>query len=262
MIFDWLRRRRRRRLLAEPFPGQWLAILASNVAHYAYLSVAEQARLRDDLRVFVAEKNWEGCAGFAITDEVKVTIAAQACILLLGMEHDYFSHVPSVLVYKSTFQLPQRRVAGSLELVEDVDFVGQAAYRGAVALAWKDVRRAGRRPHSGYNVVWHEFAHQLDMLNSGIDGTPPLRSRDQLRRWQTVMTSEYEQLIEDSESGRPTLLDEYGATSEAEFFAVATEVFFDLPGLMRDDHPSLYALLAEYYGQDPAERVPPEAYDN
>jgi MtfA peptidase len=262
MIFDWFRQRRRRRLLSEPFPEEWRAALARNVIHYSYLSADEQSRLRDLLRIFAAERHWEGCGGFEINDEIKVTIAAHACMMLLGMEHDHFSSVSSILVYKSDFQLPRQHMVGSLVVAEDVNLVGQAVYHGPVVLAWRDVRRAGRRPHSGRNVVWHEFAHQLDMLDSGVDGTPPLRSRDQLQRWQTVMTAEFEQLIEDSESGRPTLLDDYGATNEAEFFAVVTEFFFDVPGLLRDEHPQLYALLAEYYGQDPAARVPPEAYDD
>ena len=262
MLFAWLRRRRRRRLLAEPFPAAWNETLEKNFVHYAYLTAADQDRLRDLLRVFVAEKHWEGCDGLVMTDEIKVTIAAQACLLLLGMEHDYFSRVLTILVYRSSFHSQERHSLGALELVDDdVSLSGLAHYRGVVVLVWKDVRRAGRRPHAGENVVWHEFAHQLDMLDRSVDGTPPLKSSDQRRRWKEIMTAEYNQLVADNESGRPTLLDEYGASNEAEFFAVATECFFDLPGPLRQEHPSLYSLLAEYYGQDPAERVPPEAYE-
>jgi Mlc titration factor MtfA (ptsG expression regulator) len=262
MLFAWLRRRRRRRLLLQPFPAAWEDTLANNFFYYSYLTPPEQARLRDDLRIFIAEKHWEGCDGLVMTDEIKVTIAAQACVLLLGMEHDYFSRVLTILVYKSAFHAQERHSLGGAELVEeDVSLSGLAHYRGVVVLVWKDVRRAGRRPHGGANLVWHEFAHQLDMLDRSLDGTPPLKSLDQRRRWQEVMTAEYNQLVADSESGRPTLLDEYGASNEAEFFAVATECFFDLPGPMRQEHPRLYALLAEFYCQDPAERVPPEAYE-
>jgi Mlc titration factor MtfA (ptsG expression regulator) len=236
-------------------------VLQSNVPHYALLTLDEQDRLRRDTQVFLAEKNWEGCGGLEMTDEIRVTIAAHACIMLLGMEHDYFAGVLSILVYPKAFQAPQRRhIGGGLELDDASDRLGEAWYRGPVILAWKEIRREGRHPHSGRNLVWHEFAHQLDMLDRATDGTPPLNSREQLRRWQEVMTAEFNGLIADAEAGRPTLLDEYGATNEAEFFAVTTECFFDLPGPLRDEHPRLYALLAEYYGQDPARRVPEEAY--
>ncbi len=143
---------------------------------------------------------------------------------------------------------------------EDVSLSGQAVYHGPVVLAWRDARLAGRRPFSGVNVVWHEFAHQLDMLDGEIDGAPLLESREQSDRWRTVMTAEFKRLISESEAGVDTLLDDYGATNEAEFFAVATEAFFDVPGLLEDEHPELYALFADYFKQDPARRIPREAY--
>lgn len=257
MIFSWLRRRRRLNLLAQPFPEPWLAILERNFVYYSYLSTAEQARLRDIVRVLVAEKNWEGCGGLEMTDEIKVTVAAQAAVLLLGMEHDYFPNVLSVLVYPRPFVAPRRHFVGNIELDEESDLLGEAAYRGAVVLSWKEVRRDGRRPHGGRNLVWHEFAHQLDMLDHGTDGTPPLGSERQVRRWQEVMTAEFHRLKGDLAAGRPTLIDPYGATNEAEFFAIVTECFFDLPQELKHDHPELYKLLADYYGQDPATRVPP-----
>jgi Mlc titration factor MtfA (ptsG expression regulator) len=260
MFFTWLRNRRRRQLLAQPFPEEWLQVLERNVVHYSYLEPSQQARVRNDLRVFVAEKNWEGCGGLEMTDEIKVTVAAHVCLMLLGIEHDYFAQVLSILVYPAAFQVPQRRQVGNLELDDASDRLGEAWYRGPVILAWKEVRREGRHPHSGRNLVWHEFAHQLDMLDRSTDGTPPLKSADERRRWQAVMTPHFEQLVDDATAGRPTLLDPYGATSEAEFFAVVTECFFDLPGLLREEHPDLYALLADYYGQDPAMRVPVEVY--
>ncbi len=243
-------------LLAQPFPEPWIKTLRRNVVCYSYLSAAEQAGLRDILRVFVAEKNWEGCGGLEMTDEIKVTVGGQAAIMLLGLEHDYFSSVLSILVYPAAFEVPRRRQVGGLELDEQSDLLGEAWYRGPVILSWKEVLHEGRHPHSGRNLIWHEFAHQLDMLDRSTDGTPPLRSHEQLLRWQEVMTAEFNQLKEDAELGRPALLDYYGATNEAEFFAVATECFFDLPGELIDEHPNLYSLLADYYGQDPAQRMP------
>jgi Mlc titration factor MtfA (ptsG expression regulator) len=256
MLFSWLRNRRRRRLLAEPFPPAWLAYLQRNVAHYRFLSAAEQKKLRDDLRVFSAEKNWEGCGGLRITDEIKVTIAAEACLLVVGMEHNYYDRVLSILVYPAGYRVPMDR-PGRTGIIDErgEGRLGEAWYRGPVVLAWDHVRYDGRHPHRGKNLVFHEFAHQLDMLDGVINGTPPLRDREQARRWKEVMTAEFTRLVEASQRGQGTLLDPYGTTDEGEFFAVATECFFDNPVALRQQHPRLYDLLREYYHQDPAARV-------
>jgi Mlc titration factor MtfA (ptsG expression regulator) len=255
MIFSWLRQRRRRKLLARPFPAEWLTYLRKNVVHYQYLSEGEQARLRDDLRIFVAEKSWEGCGGLQMTDEIKVTIAAQACLLVLGMEHNYYDRVLSILVYPYGYQaVGHDGGRGGAILEGPSERLGEAHYRGPVILSWAEVLADGRHPRGGRNLVFHEFAHQLDMLDGIINGTPPLRDRAQARRWHDVMTAEYQRLIEASEQGRATLLDQYGTVDEAEFFAVATECFFDKPVPMVQRHPQLYDLLREYYRQDPAAR--------
>ena len=256
MLFYWLRQRRRRKLLAQPFPAHWLSYLQANVALYHSLSEAEQARLRDDLRVFIAEKQWVGCRGLEITDEIRVTISALACLLLLGIEHDYFSRVLSILVYPSGFRVPHQEVIGDYAVLEgESGHLGEAHYRGPVILSWDEVLHDGRHPGAGRNLVIHEFAHQLDMLDGEIDGTPPLRSRKDYRRWHKVMTAEYNELIAEAEQGRPTLLDNYGTTNVGEFFAVATECFFDRPVELTNEHPRLYALLRDYFGQDPASRL-------
>jgi hypothetical protein len=255
MLFSWLRQRRRRKILAQPFPAEWLPYLQRNVAHYRYLSEAEQARLRDDLRIFIAEKHWEGCGGLVITDEIKVTIAAQACLLVLGLEHNYFDRVLSILVYPHGYRAAESDLAPLGDAGNTgAALLGQAHYRGPVILSWAEVLSDGRHPAAGKNLVFHEFAHQLDMLDGVINGTPPLGSRQQQQRWKEVMTKEYEKLIDASRHGRATVLDKYGATNEAEFFAVATECFFERPSAMQQRHPRLYELLRDYYHQDPARR--------
>jgi len=254
MLFAWLRQRRRRQLLAAPFPPEWLSYLHDNVALYALLNESEQARLRDDLRIFVAERNWEGCVGLSVTDEMKVTIAAQACLLVLNMAHDYFRRVPSILIYPSGYRSPTARHpdgtigAGSGRL-------GEAWYRGPVILAWDTVLASSKGAYDGENVVLHEFAHQLDFLDGYADGTPLLSSREEYRRWHEVMGGEYKRLRRDSVSGHAEVLDAYGATNPAEFFAVATEAFFVRPVPLRQRHPALYEVLHSYYRQDTAERV-------
>jgi Mlc titration factor MtfA (ptsG expression regulator) len=257
MVFSPLKKNRRRRLLATPIPHEWVTYLRGNVALYESLTDLEQERLRNDLRVFIAEKNWEGCAGLTITDEIRVTIAAQACLLLLGVEHDYFSRVLSVLVYPATYRDPREHINRDGLLEEDrTGRVGEAWYRGPVVLAWDSVVKDARDPAVGRNVVLHEFAHQLDFLDGLANGTPALKNQAQRIEWHGVMTAAYEELIQDSETGGVTFLDQYGATNPCEFFAVATEAFFTLPNQLQRRHPLLYKVLSEYYGQHPAARIP------
>jgi Mlc titration factor MtfA (ptsG expression regulator) len=252
MVFQWFHHRRRRKVLAQPCPDEWLTILERNVAPYHKLSVDQQRRLCDIVQIFVAERNWEGCSGLAVTDEMRVTIAGFACLLLLGIEHDYFSHVLSVLVYPTDYRAPTRTNNSGVIMESEDGRHGEAWYRGPVILSWNQIEDDIANPWDGQNLVCHEFAHQLDMLDREVNGTPPLSSRALAQRWQRVMTAEFAQLAADARRGRSTLLDPYGATNEAEFFAVATECFFDAPWQLRDEHRELYDLLGEYYRQDPA----------
>src|SRR5262245_36944171 len=254
MIFSWFARRRRAKILAEPFPPEWLEYLERNVPLYTQLSATEKAHLPAELRILVAEKQWEGCGGLVMTDEIKVTIAAQAALLLLGIRHDYFARVMSILVYPSGFRSPEgwRRADGVVDM--NAGALGEAWYDGPIVLAWDSVLSGARDPKDGHNVVLHEFAHQLDYLDGVADGTPPLRNRAQYRKWHDVMTAEYDRLRRESAEGHPKVLDSYGATNEAEFFAVATECFFEKPIQLTRYHPQLYDLLAEYYCQNSAGR--------
>lgn len=253
MIFSWLRNRRRRNILAEPFPTDWLKYLENNVSVYPSLYDSEKAKLRGTSRIFVAEKSWEGCGGLVMTDEIKVTIAAQACVLVLGYDDFYFEKVMSILVYPHGYLAPEGPdefgivdSAGSARL-------GEAHFRGPVVLSWSDALAGGKTHRDGKNLVYHEFAHQLDMLDGTADGTPPMPD-GQLTRWRDVMTMEYHHLIRDSEHHHATLLDEYGTTNEAEFFAVATECFFEKAVEMHRRHPKLYEVLRDFYRQDPVIR--------
>ncbi|HEB90992.1 MAG TPA: zinc-dependent peptidase [Deltaproteobacteria bacterium] len=259
MLFHWLRERRRRRLLAEPFPEAWNEIIRRNVAHDAWLDEGERRLLRDLLRVFIHEKNWEGCGGLELSDEIRVTIAAQACLLILNLPHDAYRRVRTILVYPSTVVAPPRPLRAFEVPTAPVQgprpILGEAWLRGPVILVWDAVRRTGRHPESGHNVVYHEFAHQLDLLDGLADGTPPLHDREEVRRWAEVCSREYLALRDRVARGKPSLLDAYGATNEAEFFAVATEEFFDRPVPLRTRHPQLYEVLQGFYRQDPAARV-------
>jgi Mlc titration factor MtfA (ptsG expression regulator) len=255
IILEWLRARRRRKILATPFPDAWLPYLEGNLAHYRHLTPDEQARLRDEVRVFVAERNWEGCNGLTLSDEMKVTIAAHACLMTLGLEGEPFRNLQSVLVYPGGYAVPEERWYEGWSIMGEEARLGEAWYRGPVILSWAEVNRDARHPGRGNNLVWHEFAHQLDMLDRSTNGTPPLEDRQQRHRWHEVMTAEFNRLLDDMDEGKETVLDPYGAKNEAEFFAVATECFFDNPVELAEQHPRLYELLRGYYRQDTAARM-------
>jgi MtfA peptidase len=248
-MLTWYTRIRRQRLLARPFPATWEQFLNQNVAHYGYLGEDEQAKLRDATRILVAEKRWEGCGGLQVTDETKVTIAAQASLMLLGMAHDYFDRLLTILVYPAPFEIPSEDGDGEKGLGFGAS--GQAVYRGPVIVAWNVALAEGRDPSSGRNVVIHEFAHHLDFLDGYTNGTPALANDKHSARWHGVMTAEYTHLRSDLGSGRETFLGEQAGWNEAEFFAVASERFFTRPGALRYHHSPLYDVLAEYYRVQP-----------
>ena len=258
-MLDWFANRRRKKLIQELFPSVWEDILQRNVAHYCMLNDMERMHLRELIRVFIAEKDWEGCGGLQLTDEIRVTISAQACLLLLGLPHNYYQNVETIIVYPSTVVPPQRKLGFFETAIEPLEeshpIIGQAFQQGPVIIIWDAALHGGRHPESGHNVVYHEFAHKLDMLDGAADGTPPLRDRAEYRDWMQTCSREYLRLKHDAEHGRKSFLNAYGATSEAEFFAVATEQFFDQPLLMIKNAPDLYRILKEYYRQDPALRA-------
>jgi Mlc titration factor MtfA (ptsG expression regulator) len=258
-LFDWLNDIRRKKLTEAPFPDSWEAIIIRNVAHYCMLDSADQAHLRALIRVFIAEKIWEGAGGLELDDEIRVTVSAQACLLVLCLPHNFYLNVMSIIVYPSTVVPPQRKLGFFENSFAPVGvqhpILGQAFQQGPVIIVWDAALHDGRHPELGHNVIYHEFAHKLDMLDGAADGTPPLRDTAQYRKWVTVCTREYLRLKHDAENGIESFLDDYGGTNEAEFFAVATEQFFNQPMQMVNHAPDLYNVLKEYYCQDPAERV-------
>lgn len=256
MIVAWFRRRRRRKILAEPFPPEWDEIIASNVAQSHWLNAADRNKLRRATQVVVREKYWEGCQGLAMTDEIRVTIAAQASFLLLGFDGYFFDRLLTVLVYPDEYVAPETiRGSGGFQIETAAARLGEAWHGGPVILSWPDVLHGVQVPDDGENVVLHEFAHVLDMHDKEADGMPPMESGEQYRTWQQVMSREFDRLVRHAEHGRPTLLNQYGATNEAEFFAVATESFFEEPRDLQIEHPKLYEVLKAFYKQDPATRA-------
>lgn len=253
MIFSWLRNRRRRRLCAEPFPTDWLNILNGAVGHYSLIPEAQRPKVRDSVRIMLDEKDWEGCRGLDLTDEMRVTIAALCGVMVLGFDNFYFDNVQTILVYPNAFVVKEERaLAGGATVEEESDRLGEAHQRGPVIVSWDEIEENAMHPGYGQNLVFHEFAHQLDMLNGAFDGTPNLPSRELAERWGKIMNDEYLRLQRAERKGRHTVLDPYGANDPAEFFAVTTECFFDAPRAMKAAYPGLYQLFVDYYRQDPA----------
>ncbi len=258
MPFAWFKDRRRRELLTEPFPAVWCEHLVNNVRHYACLDRPKQATVQAVVRVLVAEKHWSGGPGLAVTDEMKVTVAAQASLLVLGLDEPYyFDRAESIILHPAAYVRPRqlRRYFN----VYGGTLAGEAWYHSPIVLSWQHVLRAGRNQSNGSNVVLHEFAHHLDGLDGEMDGTPPLVGRQQERTWYRVTETEYRRLVGAARRKEVTLLNQYGATNRAEFFAVATECFFERPHAMRQGHAELYAVLRDFYRQDPAEWLPDAA---
>ncbi|PCI36609.1 MAG: hypothetical protein COB53_09000 [Elusimicrobia bacterium] len=236
-MFSWFRSRRRRRLLEKPFPESWLKIL-EKLHFYSRLKAEETSKLHGIVQILASEKIWSGCGGLTLSDEIVVSIAAQAGLLLLGLPHDYFPGTDEILVYPREFYDPR-----SEELL-----AGQAHVQGPVVLAWNQAKRGMARGRDGRNVVLHEFAHRLDMSDGYADGVPLVPSVD---AWARLMKSERENLLRTVEAGRKTLLDPYGAEDPAEFFAVATECYFEKSNALKRERPELYRALSEFYGWAP-----------
>jgi Mlc titration factor MtfA (ptsG expression regulator) len=255
VIFEFLKQRSRRRLRARPFPKEWLALIQRHVVFFPNLSAMDRVELLGHIHVFLAEKRFEGCGGLAITDEVRVTIAAQACLLLLHRRTDYFPGLLTILVYPSTYMVEEKRqIAEHVWEEGNTTRLGETGRRmGSLVLAWGAVKHGAADPSDGKNVVLHEFAHQLDYENHAADGVPELATREQQLAWSEVMRTEFASLRAADESGIPTLLDTYGATDPVEFFAVSVEAFFERPRALRARHPKLYVELQKYFRQNPVE---------
>jgi MtfA peptidase len=254
-MFDFLKERRRKRLRAKPVPKEWSWVIHTYVRFFDRLSPADKSELLGHMQVFLAEKRFEGCAGLELTDDICLTITAQACLLLLHRRTDYFPRLLTILVYPSTYLVQEQRpVDENIWQEGTVGRLGETAREmGSMVLAWDAARAGAADPSDGRNVVFHEFAHQLDYENYAADGVPALTTRDQQTSWGAVMRVEFASLRAADATGIPTLLDNYGATSPAEFFAVATEAFFERPYALRHYHPRLYEEFARYFQQDPTE---------
>jgi Mlc titration factor MtfA (ptsG expression regulator) len=258
-MFGFLKKRRRDRIRSRPFPSAWRDLLMRRYPLYSRLSAADRQELEGHVQVFLAEKRFEGCGGQEITDEVRVLIAAQACLLLLHRDTDGYPLLHSILVYPSSYVATTWHRENDGAITEEIQARGGESWpHGAVVLAWDDAFAGAVELNKGRNLVLHEFAHQLDEEDGAADGAPLLTGSANLwqvhhryQTWARVLSEEFQQLRRAAADGQETVLDTYGAKNPAEFFAVATETFFEKPGRLQERHPALYDQLKEFYRQDP-----------
>lgn len=242
--------RRLNRMLREPFPPAWRALLA-RVRLYGCLPSAERARVELAARRLLHRTNFIGCGGLAVTDEMRLIVATQAALLVAHRDPRAYDALYSVLLYPTEFVVEDRD-EDEYGLVTEGSrtLSGQTIDLSRIVLSWEDVE-AGLAGDDGYNVVLHEFAHHLDHLSDGAltDGGSLMPGAD---CWHTALQATYDELCNAVDRDEDTLIDPYGAEDLTEFFATATEVFFERAGEFRAAHPRLHAQLREFYGVDPA----------
>jgi Mlc titration factor MtfA (ptsG expression regulator) len=254
-VLAFLKRHRREAVRARPFPPEYLPLVARAVHLYAVLPAEDRLELEGLIQVFLDEKRFEGAAGLAITDAIKVAIAAQACLLLLHRDTDVYPELETVLVYPHAFVARSTHRDGPVVIEGPEARVGESWQRGLVIVAWDEVLGDARGTRPAHNVVVHEFAHQLDAEDGDVTGAPKLASRARYIEWAHVLGDEYRALGERLGRGLATDIDAYAATSPAEFFAVVSELFFERPRALRKTHPALYDELVSFYRLDPAALV-------
>ncbi|MBI5462769.1 MAG: zinc-dependent peptidase [Gammaproteobacteria bacterium] len=256
LLWPLLRRRWRERQRAAlrrlPLPAHWVALLRTYVPLYNRLPPALREQVHGHIRVLLAEKDFHGAGGLVVTDAMRLVIAAQAALLLLNRSGDAFPELYSIVLHPAAFVVNRESWdAAGLHHRERQVLSGESWSTGQLVLSWDDSLAGGMTCGDGYNVVLHEFAHQLDLGSGDMDGTPRLDSRAERQAWAAAFAPAYTEHCARVEAGTDTWLDPYAATSPAEFFAVLTEAFFELPEELAAEYPAVYACLRDYYRVDP-----------
>ena len=246
-----LRNAGRQRLMKQPFPREWEDILRKNVALYQHLPEDLRKPLHGYINVFLNEKKFEGCGGLQLTEAMKVTIAAQACLLLLKGNPTFYPKLKTILVYPGAYVARQTSFIGGVPVQSDSARLGESWNSGELVLAWDHVKEESLDIRDGHNVVLHEFSHQLDQEDGRSDGAPILEQGSSYVAWARILSIEYGELVEKVKKHHKDVIDSYGATNPAEFFAVITEAFFKKPAKLNKKHPELYEELKLYYKMDP-----------
>lgn len=242
----------RAQIMKKPFPRTWRKIIQKRMPYFRKMPTDLQLQLKEHIQVFIEEKAFVGCNGVKITDDIKVTIAAQACLLLLNRKTNYFPKLKTILVYPRAFiKQQQQQSTDGVHFTHQLALSGESWDIGRVVLSWEDTVHGAFHVEDGHNVVIHEFAHQLDQENGPANGAPILYDGQNYQTWSAVFQSEYDNLKRRVNNNLPSLFNAYGATNPAEFFAVASEVFFEQAAQLSAAHPKIYQQLKTFYRVDP-----------
>jgi Mlc titration factor MtfA (ptsG expression regulator) len=251
VIIGWLHARQRRRLraavMAQPLNDEARSLLRKHMPLFDRVPDELRPKLEGLMQMFMTELSFEACGGLReVTEEMKLVISAQACLLLLESGYEDFGRLRSVLIYPDAYEARDHEEGSSVRL-------GESWQTGSVVLSWQSVVQGAANTEDGQNVVLHEFAHQLDQADGAADGLPKLKRAGDVRKWAEAFNQSYDLLCDRVNRGQKTVLDPYGATNPAEFFAVATETFFEKPRQLKEDHGAVYRELVRFYGIDPGE---------
>ncbi len=237
-----------------PFKKPWRQIIQQRMPYFKQMPAHLQLQLKQHIQVFLSEKKFIGYNGINITDDIRVTIAAQACLLLLNRKTDYYPKLKTILVYPRAFiKEHQNTGADGVQFTQNSALAGESWGMGKIVLSWQDALDGASLPDDGHNVVIHEFAHQLDQEDGSANGAPILGKDQNYDCWADIFSAQFEKLKEQVKIGDPSIFDYYGATNPAEFFAVASEVFFEKSEQLKHEHPKLYHQLSVYYRVDPTQ---------
>ncbi|MCF6336358.1 MAG: zinc-dependent peptidase [Gammaproteobacteria bacterium] len=255
-IINWVNRLRVRHTLTQyPIPYELWETVINRASLLHDLSATEEAGLRELATLFLHQKTITGAQGLLVSDEMKVIIAAQAVLLVLELGLDYYNGWVEIILYPSAFRVNHGDVdQNGLVSSDSHNLSGESWLRGPVILSWEDIEYELHTPHSGYNVVVHEFAHKLDMLNGRANGMPPLHPRMEIDQWTRALSGAFEILQQQVAHQHPTRINAYAATTPAEYFAVVSEYFFTAPDVLGKHCPDVYLQLTQFYRQNPASR--------
>ena len=240
-MFSFLRSWKRKRLIKRSVPVEWYSYLDKYIPFYSKLTPRQKERFLNDLKIFVGEKKYFGAKDFEITDEIKVVVAAAAVRLTLFLDISFYDRLTEIIIYPFDYKHPD----GDRPVLGEAHFQG-----GTVILSWPAVLEGFLDRWSGHNTAYHEFAHILDRASGAFNGTPVLHEQEHYRSWKEIMSYHF-LLLQEGGDIQLEAMDEYGSINEAEFFAVATETFFDRPESLKENTPDLYQQLVRFYRFDP-----------